>query len=66
MLDLLCFELDRKSEFFEFDDNVVFFRPRADFVHDVERIAYVDNENAEVNADKEGINFVKIYPVHRL
>ena len=64
LFDFFGFEFDGKFEFFELDDHVVFLRPRADFVHHVERIENVDDENSEINAYKERINLVKDQPMN--
>lgn len=66
MFDFFGSEFDGKFEFLELDDHVVFLCPRADFVHHVERIENVDDENSEINAYKERINLVKAQPIDRV
>lgn len=66
LFDFFGSEFDGKFEFLELDDHVVFLCPGADFVHHVERIENIDDEDSEVNTYKERVNFVKIYPVDEI
>ena len=45
LFDFFGSEFDGKFEFLELDDHVVFLCPGADFVHHVERIENIDDED---------------------